>query len=164
MALLHICTLECFAYFTRLPIFRHNVHEWMMAHCSPKKQSCECTFSNHVTASHHIIVCNCAPPSWALRGGRHKQLHKGRCGTKALTASIQYHASKNTEANTKYKHLPEKQTYALKQQRVGQGLGGARVVERQRMWKMIKHPGTDFVSLSKSLLLHPPIGELGAET
>ena len=58
--------------------------------------------------------------------------------------------------------MPEKQTYALKQQRVGQGLGGARVVER--MWKMIKHPGTDFVSLSKSLLLHPPIGELGAET
>ena len=57
-------------------------------------------FSNHVTASHHIIVCNCVPPSWALRGGRHKQLHKGRCGTKALTASIQYHASKNTEANT----------------------------------------------------------------
>ena len=25
----------------------------------------------------------------------------------------------------------------------------------ERMWKMIKHPGTDLVSLSKSLFLHP---------
>ena len=82
--------------------------------------------------------------------------HQGTHGVHTVPSQQKYRG--------KYKDIPEKQTYALKQQRVGQGLGGARVVERQRMWKMIKHPGTDFVSLSKSLLLHPPIGELGAET
>ena len=80
--------------------------------------------------------------------------HQGTHGVHTVPSQQKYRG--------KYKHIPEKQTYALKQQRVGQGLGGARVVER--MWKMIKHPGTDLVSLSKSLLLDPAIGEVGAET
>ena len=87
------------------PILLHNMYEWVTVHSSKyalfqsmlqQKQIRVYTLENHVTASHRIIV--------RQRHGhcksRHRQLHKGQCGTNLNQGTHGHHT-----AQYKHKHI-----------------------------------------------------------
>ena len=89
------------------PIFLHNMYEWVTVHSSKyalfqsmlqQKQIRVYTLENHVTASHRIIV--------RQRHGhcesRHRQLHKGQCGTNQARHPRPPYSTIQTQAHIKH--------------------------------------------------------------